>query len=236
MLLGKINFKKYLKWVLFGQVLFAFSAVFGFVFFTGPLVIGAGKFNEVIHLLETTDFRFWIVIAACLYFLMALTIFVSFFLIDISNWQLEEIRKNIYLLLKDKNIPVTVDIDESIPIHIERPVSAPFSVDTSLDIDEQVNISATIPVKLKLPIDTTIETSVLGLGSIKIPIKTQLPIDMSFPFEGEVHMKINGFKVKLREMGQVQLPPMEIPVRCQLKARLNLESNLQQVENILLKR
>ncbi|MEK6623977.1 MAG: hypothetical protein AABY86_03355 [Bdellovibrionota bacterium] len=233
---GKVDFKKYLKWVLFGQVLLAFSAVFIFVFFTGPLVIGAGKFSEIINLIETTDYRFWIVIAACLYFLMALTIFVLFFLIDISNWQLEEIKKNVYLLLKDKNIPVTVDIDESIPIHIEKPVSAPFSVDTSLDIDEQVMVKAIIPVKMKLPIDTTIETSVLGLGSIKIPIKTYLPIDMSFPFEGKVHMVVNGFKIKLREMGEVQLPPMEVPVRCQLKARLNLESNLQQVENILLKR
>ena len=73
----KIDFKKYLKWVLFGQVLLAFSAVFIFVFFTGPLVIGAGKFSEIINFIETTDYRFWIVIAACLYFLMALTIFLA---------------------------------------------------------------------------------------------------------------------------------------------------------------
>ncbi|HAZ14756.1 MAG: hypothetical protein A2X86_10490 [Bdellovibrionales bacterium GWA2_49_15] len=234
--IAKIDFKKYIKWLLFAQVLLAFSTVFVFIFFTGPLVIGAGKFSEVINLIETTDYRLWLIIAACLYFFMALTIFVTFFLIDISNWQLEEIRKNIYLLLKDKNIPVTVDIDESIPIHIEKPVQAPFSVDTALDFDEQVLVKAVIPVKMKLPIDTTIETSVLGIGSIKIPIKTYLPIDLSFPFEGEVHMKVNGFKIKLREMGQVELPPMQVPVRCQLKARLNLESNLQQVENILLKR
>ncbi len=236
MKMRQMQIKKYVKWVLFLQVLMAFTAVCFFVLFTGPLVIGAGKFSEVIHLIETTDYRLWMVLGASLYFLLALTILILFFLGDVANWQVEEIKKTVYMLLKDKNIPVTVDIDESIAVHIDKPVSAPFSVDTALDFDEQVSVKATIPVKMNLPIDTVIETSVLGLGSIKIPIKTSLPIDMNFPFHGMVHMKVDSFKVSLKEMAQVQLPPMVVPVKCQLKAKLNLESNLQQVENILLKR
>lgn len=236
MTLSKIKFHKYLKWVLLTQVLMAFFAVCFFIFFTGPLIIGAGKFSEVINHIETMDYRLWIVGGAFLYFLLALTIFVLFFLVDVSNWQVEEIKKNIYLLLKDKNIPVTVDIDESIPIHLDHAVSAPFSVDTALDLDEVVTVKTLIPVKLNLPIDTTIETSVLGIGKIKIPIKTFLPIDMNFPFQGEVHMKVNGFKIKLREMAEVELPAMKVPIKCQLKANLNLGSNLQQVESILKKK
>jgi len=234
--MNKEKFQKYLKWVLFFQVLLALSSVCFFLFFTGPLIIGAGKFNEIINLIETMDYRHWMVAAAFLYFLLALTIFVLFFLVNISNWQVDEIKKNIYLLLKDKNIPVTVDIDESIPVHLQHPVSAPFSLDTSLDFDEEVTVKAQIPVKMNLPIDTSIETSVLGLGKIKIPIKTHLPIDMNFPFEGKVHMKINDFKFKLREMAEVQLPAMNVPIKCQLRANLNLQSNLQQVENILTKK
>ncbi len=230
---NRFNLKKIVGALLVLQISALAIIILYLLFWQGPIVIGAGKFQHVVNQIETTDYRWWIAIGCGLYLVVATTLFILFVLVDISNWQLEEIKKHFYALIKDKHIPVTVDINEFIPIHLEKPVNAPFSINTLINFNQEVSVQANIPVKMDLPIDTVVETSVMGLGKIRIPIKTTLPIDMIFPFVGNVHMKVDNFKFSLSEMAQVQLPAIEVPVRCQVRANLNIQSNLQQVEKLI---
>ena len=114
-------------------------------------------------------------------------------------------------------------------------VSADFTVDTQLNIKESVHVETVIPVDMDLPIDTVFETKVLGIGTVKIPIKTVVPVKMQFPFEGDIKMNMQDFNFKLQEKAVVKLPPLEVPVKCEMDAVLNLESNLQKVEESLFK-
>lgn len=196
-------------------------------------MIGAGKFDSLVHIIETIDYRWWIVGLITMYFGMALLLIILFTIFNKYFEQVDSIKDNLFKLVKDKIIPIRADIDERIMVELDKPVVAKFKVSTELDINEKVYVKTTIPINLNFPLDTVFETKVLGIGKVKIPIKTIIPLNINFPFEGEVAMKVDKFKLDLEEEAQVQIPPMEVPINCQVEARLNLESNLQTIADKL---
>ena len=223
----------FLKWGLISQFFFAFSILVGFIFFSGPMMIGAGKFDSVIHIIETIDYRWWIAAIIALYFLLSLFLLTLFAILNSSFDQVDTVKEIIYKLIKDRKIPIRADINERIKVELDKEVEAKFKVSTSINIDQKVHVKANIPIKLNFPLDTVIETKVLGIGKVKIPIKTLIPLDMNFPFDGEVSMKVNDFKIDLEEKAIVEIPPLEVPVNCQVEVKLNLESNLQNITDRL---
>ena len=196
-------------------------------------MIGAGKFNSLVHVIETIDYRWWIVGLITMYFGMALLLIILFTIFHKYFQQVDSLKESLFKLVKDKKIPIRADINERIMVEMDKPVVANFKVSTELDINEKVYVKATIPVNLNFPLDTVFETKVLGIGTVKIPIKTIIPMNMDFPFEGEVAMKVDKFKLELDEEALVQIPPMEVPINCQVEAKLNIESNLQTIADKL---
>ena len=63
-----------------------------------------------------------------------------------------------------------------------------------------------------------------------------IPVDINFPFKGEVAMSIEGMHFKLRENALVDLPTLNIPIRCHVEAKLDLEKNLQLLEKLIAKK
>ena len=223
------HFSAFLKWGLIFQFVFALLLVIGFVLFAGPIMIGSGKFNSFVNTIETTDYRWWIVGLLSLYFGMSFLFLILFALFNKAFEEVDSIKDNLFKLVKDKRIPIRADINERIMVKLDKPVEANFKVSTSLDIDQSVHIKAIIPIRLNFPLDTIFETKVLGIGVVKIPIKTTIPMNMDFPFEGDVLMNIKDFKLDLEEKAMVEIPPMEVPINCQVESNLNLESNLQKI-------
>jgi hypothetical protein len=219
----------FLKWGLIIQFFFATSVLVGFMLFSGPIIIGSGKFDNFINIIETINYRWWIIGLITLYFGISLFFLILFAIFHKQFEQVDAIKDNLFKLVKDRKIPIRADINERIKVELEDVVEADFKVSTNLDLDEKVQVKATIPVDLTIPIDTTFETKVLGIGTVKIPIKTRVPMKMDFPFEGEVAMKVKDFKLELDEKAQVKIPPMEVPINCQVEAKLNLESNLEKI-------
>jgi|GEM_PF-6413981 len=196
------------------------------------LALGQGKFLHWVEEFETFDF-FWpamIVIFFSIIFLI--TLLVGVLILEKFQDQIKQALKNFYSELAEKTIPVSVSINETIPVNMPS-ISAPFRVETLLSFDQAVQVKATIPIDLELPIDTIVETSVLGIGSLKIPIRTKMPVHLDFPFEGPVHMKVKDFPMKLEEMAQVDLPPMAVPVHCQVNAHLHMGANLEKLTKVI---
>lgn len=223
------DFSSFLKWGLIVQFIFALLLVVGFVLFSGPVMVGAGKFNSIVNIIETTDFRWWIVSLLTMYFGMSLFLIILFAIFNKAFEEVDSIKDNLFKLVKDKRIPIRADINERIMVKLDKPVEANFKVSTSLDFNQNVHVKAIIPVRLDFPLDTVFETKVLGIGVVKIPIKTTIPLNIDFPFEGDVAMNVVDFKLELEEKALVEIPPMEVPINCQVEAKLNLESNLQKI-------
>jgi len=229
------KFQSAIKILLCIQTIMAFLVVLYFLIIADPMLIGIGQFESVVHKIESIDYRWWLLTGSILFLLLSLASTILFYVIDLSGFEISQIKDSIYSLVKGKNIPVRVDVDEKIRVEIEEEVSADFSVNTTLNISESVHIQTTIPVDLNLPIDTVFETKVLGIGTIKIPIKTSIPVKMDFPFDGYVKLNMQDFNLVLNEKAHVKLPPMMVPIKCQIDAVLNLESNLKKVEKTLFK-
>jgi len=223
------NALSFLKWGLIIQFFFAFILLSGFILFSGPIMIGAGKFNGLIHIIETIDYRWWIAGIVALYFGMSLFLLILFTLFNKSFEQVDSIKDTLFNLIKDRKIPIRADINERIKVELDAPVEAKFKVSTSFKIEETVHVKANIPINLNFPLDTVFETKVLGIGKVKVPIKTIIPLNIDFPFDGEISMKVDNFKLDLEEKAMVQIPPMEVPLNCQVEVQLNLESNLQNI-------
>ena len=231
----KINptkIRSLIKWALGFQLFFSLNLVL-FTLFSNPLIIGSGKFDNIVGLVETIDYKWWLLGLSLIYFIFAIAVFITFTAISISNFHLEELRESVYKALRGKDIPVRVDLDDNVQVEIAEPLKAEFSVSTHLNFKEKVHVKADIPLKLELPIDTIVEASVMGLGKIKIPIKTMIPIDLHFPFEGKVSVDVENYKLELSEEATVKLPAITVPIKAQLDANLNLESNLQRIENAI---
>lgn len=190
--------------------------------------IGEGRLTELLRDIEVYNFKIWVLMAICLYIIFTLAVIVVLFLLNISNQKLDDLKLAVKNLLQGKFIPVTVEIDENIPVVMDKVVEAPFELSTRMNFNEEVTVKTVIPINMDIPMDTVIETSVMGIGKIKIPIKAIMPIKMDFKFEGPVKMNVQDFHLNIQEKAKVSLPPLEVPIKCTVKAKLNLDSNLAQ--------
>jgi hypothetical protein len=213
------------------QLLGGFLFLSWLIIWAGPISVGTGRLTGLLHDLEVYDFKLWLIIGTFLYLLLLAGMLVLVFLINISNRKLEDIKLAVVNLLQGKFIPVTVDIDETIPVAMGTQVEAPFEISTKISFNEEVFVKTTIPVDMNIPLDTVVETSVMGLGKIKIPIKASMPMKFNFDFSGPVKMNVQQFDFHLKEKARVEMPPLQVPIKCSIKARLNLESNFTQFLN-----
>jgi hypothetical protein len=125
-------------------------------------------------------------------------------------------------LVKDGRIPIDVDVDQRVPINFDQPIELPIVLQTEVDVDHEIDLEADIPVDTEIDMDTTVETKVLGLGSIKVPIKAKIPLKMVLPIKTKIRLVIDDFPISIDDKMNVQLPPMETPLKTTLKAKVRI--------------
>lgn len=204
-----------------GPVLIAILA------FSPPLIIGVGKFEHVVHELEAFNFKWWLFGLALFGWLVPLGILLLWRRSQAAVIELNSLRDRVLEILEGRSIPVTVDINENIPVVFDSIMNVPVGLDTEVNIDHDVEIEATIPIQTELPLDTTVSTKVFGIGQVSIPIKAQLPLDFAVPIAGKLRIKASGIPISINEEARIQLPPIEVPLKCQLQTRIDLRRNIE---------
>lgn len=125
-------------------------------------------------------------------------------------------------LMKNRRIPIDVDVDQRVPINFDKPIELPLVLQTKVDVDHEIDFEADIPVDTEIDMDTIVETKVLGLGSIKVPIKAKIPLKMVLPIKTKIRLVIDDFPINIDDKMNVQLPPMETPLKTTLKAKVRI--------------
>ncbi len=195
--------------------------------FAPPLVIGPGKFEHLVQTLEMFNFKWWLAALVVFAWLVPLGILVLWRRSQAAVIELNALREKFVSLLEGRRIPVMVDVDERIPVAFDATLDVPVSLHTDIDIDHDIEIEADIPIQTELPLDTTIQTSVFGLGNVNVPIKARLPLALDIPIRGKLRIRATDVPVSIEETAQVTLPNIEVPLRCQLRTRIDLLRNIE---------
>lgn len=201
------------------------AVLVGLLAFASPLVIGRGRFEAFAASVETFDFKWWFTGLALAVWLLPIVLVVLWRRGSETGLELARIRPLAEAVLKDRFIPVSVEVNARIPVVLEEPVRMPVSVQTSVDIDEMVELEADVPVKAEIPFETEIETTLLRFGHVRFPVRGVVPVDVVLPMKATVHVKAR-VPVKLREEAIVEVPPLEVPVRSTVETRIDLLQNL----------
>jgi len=213
-------------------IAFLIHVVGGFVIVVGlaiarPVVIGEGRFNEFVGAFETFNFKWWLVALAAGFWLFPIGLAVTWRRAKAAGLEIDQLRHKVRDLLEGRFIPVKVDIDERVPVAFDAELMVPVVMTTQVDIDSEMEIETEVPIRTEVNLDTTIETSVLGLGKLSVPIRGKVPLDFIVPLEGKLRIKASGIPIEIDEKARVALPPIDIPLSCQLETHLDLLTNLE---------
>jgi hypothetical protein len=189
--------------------------------------IGEGRFDQFVLALETFNFQWWLVGLGSFLWLLPIVVAITWRRTQAAGLEIDMLREKVLQLLENRSIPVTVDIDERIPVTFDEALVVPVALDTNIDIDSHVDIQTQVPIRTELPLDTTIQTSVFGIGTVKIPIRAKLPLDFVVPIEGRLHLKAAAIPISLDEEVRIQLPLIDVPLRCRVQTRVDILSNLE---------
>ena len=220
------------------KVIFYIHCIFGLIFSVGliflpEISIGEGRFDQVVTFLEKLNFKWWIVLMGFVIWAIPIAIAFAYFKAQDSILRFDQLKDSFIKLMEDRKIPVQVNIDNNIPINFKEAFDVPVVVDTKMDINEKVEVDTEVPIKCNVPIETNIETKVLGIGKVEIPIKSTVPIDIVLPFKGFVEMKVKDFPVSFKEKAQIEMPPMNVPIKCNIETQIDLMSNWEKMESYI---
>lgn len=199
-----------------------------------PMALGAGQFESFVHGLETFDFKWWFTGIALVLWLLPILLVFLWRRTSEAGLEAARIRTLLETALKDRYIPVTVDVEARIPVTLDGPLQMPVAVAAAVDIDTFVDLEAEVPVKAEIPVDTEIETDVPLVGSLRIPVRGLVPVEMVVPMKGRVHVKAT-VPVNLHEQATVEVPTLDVPVSARLRARIDLVDSLKTAKGLLKK-
>lgn len=221
---------------LFGAHLLVGIVAIGAILVSPPWVIGEGRFNETARQLENLDWRWWVLVPVGLVWGLPIVAVAAFLRARSAGLEAEKVRKSVAALLQDRQIPIAVDVDTWVPVHVEEPMRVPVELDTKLAVDETIDIETSVPIRTELPLDTQVETSVFGIGVIKIPIRAKVPVDLVLPVVGKIRVRSNALHVRLKDEVVIRLPTFDVPIRSRIETRVDLLGSLRATEQELKKR
>jgi len=192
-----------------------------------PLVLGAGRFEELVLAFEGFNFKWWFVSFSVVIWVPPIAITVLWMRVKAAGVEMDQIRAHFKGLLEDRIVPVTVEIDERIAVRCEDELQVRVDLSTMIDLDSDMEITAQLPIRAQMPLDTTIQTSVLGVGKISIPIKGMVPLDFMLPIDGKLRIKAAGVPISINELSKIQLPTFEIPLQCRIETQVDLLSTFE---------
>lgn len=199
-----------------------------------PMVLGRGRFEAFAEGLETYNFKWWFTGLAFAAWLLPIVLVVVWRRATDAGTELARIRTLVETVLKDRYLPVTVDVQARVPVQLDGPLSMPVSLKTNIELDEMVELEADVPVKAEVPFDTEVETTILRFGTVRFPVRGLIPVDVVLPMKAVVHVKAR-VPVNLREEATVEVPPLDVPISARVDARLDLLQNLKAAGGILKK-
>lgn len=193
--------------------------------FASPMVLGRGRFDAFAEGLETYNFKWWFTGIALAIWLLPIVLVVVWRRAADAGSELARIRDLVETVLKDRYLPVTVDVQARVPVRLDGPLKMPVSLKTNIDLDEMVELEADVPVKAQIPFDTEVETTILRFGTVRFPVRGLIPVDVVLPMKALVHVKAR-VPVDLREEAVVEVPPLDVPINARVEARIDLLQNL----------
>lgn len=222
------------------KVAFGAHVVIGLVVIVGvlvssPWVIGAGRFEEVVRQLEDQDWRWLVLVPAALVWGLPIVAVLSANQARRAGLEAVKLRDVVRQLLKDRQLPIAVDVNAKVPVRVEEPMRIPVEIDTRMSVDETIEIETLVPVRTDLPLDTEIETSVFGVGKLKIPVKARIPIDFDLPIRGRIRVRSEALPVRIKDEVVAHLPEFVVPIRSRLETRVDLLESLRAAEGELFK-
>lgn len=191
-----------------------------------PLVIGAGRFDAFAKSVEALDWRWVLLVPIVLVWVVPLLAVLAWLRARRAGLEVERVSAMLSTLLEHRQIPIAVDVDQTVPVEVTTPLRVPMELKTKIAVDDAIDIETSVPIRASLPLDTEVEASVFGLGTIKIPIRANVPLNLTLPVVGKIHVRSAGLPVHLKDEVTVQLPRFEVPIRSRLETRIDLLDNL----------
>lgn len=198
-----------------------------------PLSIGTGSVDEFARRLEQLDFRWFVVPVVFVAWVVPILATLAWRQASATGLELDRVRELLSGVLRDRAIPVTVDIHARMPVRFDEPLKVPVELHTHVTIDQEIEIEAEIPFRATVPIDAEVETTVLRFGTLKVPIRASIPIDVIVPFRAMVRIRAERIPVDIREEATIRMPPMELPIDARIESKLDLLANLKHGEELL---
>jgi hypothetical protein len=189
--------------------------------------IGEGRFDQFVGALETFNFKWWLLGLGFLLWVLPIAVAVTWRRTKAAGVEIDLLREKVLELLENRSIPVTVDIDERIPVTIADAMLVPVALETNIALDSHVDIETEVPIRTEVPLDTIVETKVFGIGRVKIPIRAKVPLDFVVPIAGRLRIQAEAVPISLDEEARIQLPPFDVPLRCRVETRIDILSNLE---------
>lgn len=226
--------KRSLRIVFFVHLVVGFLVV-AYLALKPAMVIGAGEFDEMTRWLETFDFKWWVVTLVAGYWIVPIALVLIWRRAKAAGLEADRVRAMVHEMLEGTAVPVVVELDHTIPVELDEPVSLPIHLNTRIDIDDTVEVDADVPIHAELPLDADVVTKVLGIGSVKIPLRTKIPIHMMVPIKGETRLKATGLPVKVDAVAQVEIRGINVPLKGRFETNIDLGSSLASVERAISK-
>lgn len=212
------------------------AAVTVVLLFGPPLTIGAGRFDAFAKSVEAFDWRWVLLVPVLLLWVVPLLAVLAWLRARRAGLEVERVSAMMTTLLQHRQIPIAVDVDQTVPVEVASVLRVPMELNTRIAVDDAIDIETTVPIHATLPLDTEVETSVFGLGTIKIPIRGNVPLNLTLPIVGKIHVRSAGLPVHLKDEVTIQLPRFEVPIRSRLETRIDLLDNLSVAAEHLRKR
>jgi hypothetical protein len=201
----------------------------GILVFAPPIVIGAGRFQHLVNTIETLDFKWYLVAAAAVVYVLPILLVIIAANARGAGRQVTQLRGMVMRSL-DRSLPIKVDIDTVIPVNFTEPLVVPVQLNTTIGIDESLHIEADFPIEIDLPIDANVRTRLFPFVTVTLPIKALIPVHAIVPFKGDIKVKSAGIPVDLKEEVLVHLPKFEVPLTCRVETTIDLLDNLRDAE------
>lgn len=194
--------------------------------FSSPWTIGEGRVEHLLRELEAVDWRWWVMVPVLLVWGLPVVAVGAWWRARALGLETERLRTGLSSLLKDRQLPIAVDVDARVPVKVDAPLRVPVELATTLSVDEPVDIETSVPLRVDLPLDTVVETSVFGLGTLKVPIRATIPLDLVVPIKGRIRVKSDALPVRVKDECVVTLPVFEVPIKSRFVTRIDLLDNL----------
>lgn len=224
---------KYAFWIVIVSHFIVGAGVMVGVALTPDLTIGSGQFDRVIGFVEELDFKWWVFGAIFGAWLLPLLAATALLRAHQAGYRVEELRRMLHAFVEGHSIPLVIDIDQKVPLQLDAALDLPVRLHTQVDLDDTVDMQVDVPIRTELPLETDVNARIPGIGEVRIPIRAKIPVDVVVPIRGMTRIKAQGVPIDINEVAVAELPPVEIPVRFRLEAKVDILGNLLRAEELI---